>query len=102
MGNRRRLQSGSPAKLEENLYRYRRGLTGNASEPPGRPSKLHRVNGQMVTMRQAADEIGCTAHALRSQMRDHHISLEEAVRRVEALNRKRAAKQIMEILEGKT
>jgi hypothetical protein len=56
----------------------------------------------MVTVRQAADAIGCTAHALRSQMRDHHISLEEAVRRVEALNRKRAAKQIMEILEGKT
>ena len=95
----RRRPDGTKPTMEEAIEHFK---AYNASGRVHVKPKVHRVKGKDMTVKEAAEMLGCTTVALYSNMSYHQESLDAAVRRHEAWEEKRkqrqAEKEIMKIL----
>lgn len=73
-----------------------------ANHRPGPAAAKHRVRGRMVTVAEAAGELGVPPMRLYAHIHYHRCSLEEAVKRCEKARAVRARNRIVRILtEGR-
>lgn len=68
--------------------------------PKGRQPRIHVVHGKPLTLYQAAEKLGCTPARLYQIMWRDHIGLAAAMRKAEQLDRRRAEREILRILNG--
>ncbi len=94
--SKNRDRNGKHPTLEEAYDHF----DGAPKRGPGGVAKKHRVNGRMMTIKEAADAHGSTYTAMRQTMARHGCSLEQAVKRLEDRRVDAATKAIMNILNG--
>ena len=98
---RHRDERGEPASLETAWYHYKQVISGRINQRPGLTPVKHQVDGRIMTVREAAAAAGCSMQALYCRMSRHKMSLEEAYHDADRLQRERAAREILRIMEGK-
>lgn len=84
--------------LAEAVDHYRKYQTGELARWPGRTPRTYYVNGKLLTIRQAAERYHTTETALRLYIYKHKCSLQTAVRQLEERRKKRAERDILNIL----
>lgn len=89
-----RQPDGRPATLAEAVNAYRSG----AIKHGGRSPNLHRVGSRMITQTEAAEMLGVTLNAVRMYMSKHKATLAQTIRYYEARKKKKAEKDILNIL----
>ena len=75
---------------------YRSGTVKRGGHPP----KLHRVSRRMMTQAEAAEMLGMDVNAVRCYMSKHKAPLAQTSQYYEAKQRRRAEKDILNILMG--
>lgn len=89
---------GTPALLEEAWDFYAAVNAGEIARHPGRPQKRHRFRGAWLTTQELARQLGMKPETVCSQISRHHGDAEAWLRGVEHRRKRKAEKQIMQIL----
>jgi predicted transcriptional regulator len=89
-----RQPDGRPATLAEAVDAYRSGAVRHG----GHPSRLHRVGRRMMTQAEAAEMLGVTLNTVRMHMSKHKATLAQTIKYYETRKRRRAEKDILNIL----
>lgn len=89
-----RQPDGRPGTLAEAVDVYRSGAVRHGRHPP----RLHRVGRRMMTQAEAAEMLGVTLNAVRMHMSKHKATLAQTIKYYETRKRRKAEKDILNIL----
>ena len=89
-----RQPDGRPTTLAEAVDAYRSGAVRRGGHPP----RLHRVGRRMMTTFEAAEMLGIDVFCLRLHMSRNKATLAQTIRYYEAKKKKKAEKDILNIL----
>lgn len=92
--NSHKKPDGTKPIMEEVYDRFRERSKSRGGSYPA----VHRVQGRKMTVAEAAKKYHTTVNALRVSMSTHRLTLDGAVKRLEARRAKNAEKEIMDIL----
>ena len=96
---------GRMALVEEAWDFYTKRASGEIPDSRGRAPVKHRFRGELLSVPEVSDRTGIQTNRLYNMMNWHHCDLEAAVKRIDALDRKReinrATRKIMEIINEK-
>ena len=97
-----RRPDGKQALVEEAYDYFKARAAGEIPETRGKRPVMHRYKGGMASIPEVARRTGIDVHRLYNMMNDHHCGLEEAVKRIDALDKRRqvawGTRQIMGII----
>ena len=93
-----RYMKANGVTLAEAVAHYRKYQTGELARWPGRTPRTYWVNGKQLTIRQAAEKYHTTENSLRMYIFKHKCTLQAAVRQLEERRKKRAERDILNIL----
>lgn len=91
---KRKRPDGSLPSMAETVEAYRSGEVRKRGKLP----KQHRVAGKLMTVREAAEMVGVSYSAMQLYVYKHRCSVAQAVKYYEAKKRRKAEKDILNIL----
>ena len=102
---RHRHPDGSLGLVEEAWDWYTGRASGAIPDSRGREPVRYPYRGELLSVPEVSDRTGIQTNRLYNMMNWHHCDLEAAVKRIDALDRKReinrATRKIMEIINEK-
>lgn len=101
---RHRGMDGKPGLVEEAWDYYKAKAAGEIPETRGKRPVMYRYKGGLASIPEVAKRTGIEVHRIYNTMNDHQCGLEEAVKRIDALDKRRqvqwGTRQIMGIINS--